>query len=256
MTTPSDPAELVVPLRLQLFLARAGVASRRGSEDLMTAGRVTVNGQVVTALGTKVDPAADVVAVDGAVVGIAGGGPVYYALNKPVGFITTMSDPHGRPTVAQFVDPLAVPGLFPIGRLDQDTSGLLLFTTNGDLSHRLLHPRWKVWKTYAVSVAGTVTPHELSTLRTGVELDDGLTSPAEVEIERCGGGRTYMTIKIREGKKRQVRRMCSAVGHRVLTLHRTDFGPVSLGDLPVGSVRPLTDREVGALHLAVELERR
>lgn len=220
----------------------------------MTAGRVTVNGEVVTALGTKVDPAVDVVAVDGSVVSIAGGGPVYYALNKPVGFITTMSDPHGRPTVAQFVDPLAIPGLFPIGRLDQDSSGLLLFTTNGDLSHRLLHPRWKVWKTYAVQVAGTVTPHELTTLRSGVELDDGLTAPADVEIDRCGGGRTFMTIKIREGKKRQVRRMCSALGHRVLTLNRTDFGPITLGALPVGSVRELSEDEVRALFAAVEMD--
>ena len=246
-----EGTDFAVPMRLQKFLARSGVASRRGSEDLMTAGRVTVNGIVATELGTKVDPSVDIVAVDGRVVQVPGTGPVYLALNKPIGYITTMSDPKGRPTVAELVFHDRYPGLFPVGRLDQDSRGLLLFTTDGELSHRLLHPRWKVVKRYEVTVDGAVAAADIEQLRSGIQLDDGLTAPAEVELVGKPGRTSRLTIRIREGRKRQVRRMCSAVGHPVLDLFRSGFGPIQIGDQEPGSVRHLTEAEIVALRNSV-----
>jgi 23S rRNA pseudouridine2605 synthase len=239
-------------MRLQKFLARAGVASRRGSEDLMTAGRVRVNGAVVSELGAKVDPTSDVVTVDGTVV-VLGEKPVYLALNKPAGVVTTMSDPRGRTTVASLAPVKQHPGLFPVGRLDYTTTGLLLFTTDGELAHRVLHPRWKVEKTYRVLVDGRPTQADLDRLREGVSLDDGLTAPARVTALRLGPT-SYCEITIREGRKRQVRRMFSAIGHPVIELMRTSFGPVHLGDLPKAAWRYLSQEEVAALRAAVGLK--
>ncbi len=267
----------VVPMRLQKFLARAGAASRRGSENLMTAGRVTVNGRVATELGSKVDPLVDEVAVDGRIVRLADG-PVTLMLHKPAGYVTTMADPQGRPTVAELVPAKDYPGLFPVGRLDRDTTGLLLFSTDGDLGHALLRPRGHVTKRYAALVKGRPGPAELALLRRGVELDDGPTLPAEAELldgeealralalldasceprnasirhaaalrER---GTSVVRIGLHEGRKRQVRRMLGAVGHPVLALHRESFGPLELGDLPRGSWRALAPAEVAALHRA------
>ena len=159
-----------MPMRLQKFLARAGAASRRGSENLMTAGRVTVNGQVVTELGSKVDPLVDQVAVDGVPVRLEGG-PVTIMLHKPAGYVTTMSDPQGRPTVAELVPTDRFPGLFPIGRLDFDTTGLLLFSTDGELGNGLLHPRHHVEKRYLALVNGKPTPEQLGQLEQGIQLD-------------------------------------------------------------------------------------
>jgi 23S rRNA pseudouridine2605 synthase len=244
-------AERLVPMRVQKFLARAGVASRRGSEDLMTAGRVTVNGVTTTELGAKVDPACDVVTVDGKVVSLAEA-PVYLALYKPAGVVTTMKDPQGRTTVAALVPVKQHPGLFPVGRLDYETTGLLLFTTDGELAHRILHPRWKVEKTYRVLVDGRVSEPELDRLREGVSLDDGLTAPARVSALRLGPT-SYCEISIREGRKRQVRRMFSAIGHPVIELHRVQFGPVVLGDLSKASWRYLSDDEVRALRCSVDM---
>ena len=243
--------ERSVPLRLQKFLARAGVASRRGSEDLMTAGRVSVNGEVVSSLGTKIDPEVDVVEVDGRRIAVAAQ-PVYLALNKPAGVVTTMSDPQGRTTVATLVPTREHPGLFPVGRLDYETTGLLLFTTDGELAHRLLHPKWKVEKTYRVLVDGRTTEPELDRLREGVSLDDGVTAPARVRALRTGPT-SYCEISIREGRKRQVRRMFSAIGHPVLELHRVSFGPVSIEDLGRAACRQLTEAEVASLKEAVGL---
>ena len=169
----SDCESRIVPMRLQKFLARAGAASRRGSENLMTAGRVTVNGKVVTELGSKVDPLVEV-AVDGAVVRLADG-PVTIMLHKPAGFVTTMSDPQGRRTVAELVPTERYPGLFPIGRLDFDTTGLLLFSTDGELGNGLLHPKHHVTKRYLACVEGRPTERDLALLRRGIELDDGPT---------------------------------------------------------------------------------
>ena len=169
--------ERLVPMRLQRFLARAGVASRRGSEDLMTAGRVTVNGVVTRELGSKVDPAVDEVAVDGRPVRL-GAGAAYLMLNKPAGYLTTMRDPQGRPCVAELMPCDRYPGLFPVGRLDLDTTGLLLFTTDGDLGQLLLHPSHHVWKTYEALVDGRMRERELDPLRDGIRLDDGPCQPA------------------------------------------------------------------------------
>ncbi len=231
---------------MQRFLARAGVASRRGSEALMTAGRVSVNGVVTTELGAKVDPKVDVVTVDGVRV-LPESSPATYVLHKPRGFVTTMSDPQGRPSVAELF-PDGPAGLFPVGRLDRDTTGVLLLTTDGELGHRLMHPRYHVRKTYLAKVDGVPTEAELARLRDGLDLDDGPTRPAEVEIVQSTSSTAEVRLVLREGRKRQVRRMLSAVGHPVIELHRESFGPIELGDLPEGASRPLTDGELRALR--------
>lgn len=245
-------AARIVPMRLQKFLARAGVASRRGSEDLMTAGRVRVNGEVATELGSKIDPLSDEVTVDGKRVELADQ-RVYLALNKPLGYVTTMSDPQGRPTVAELVPVEDYPGLFPVGRLDANSTGLLLFTTDGELSHRLLHPEWKVPKTYRVLVDGSPDAADLDALRQGIELDDGVTAPAEVHVLESADATTSLEITIKEGRKRQVRRMLSAVSHPVLELERVRFGPVQEGDLQGAAWRALSAAEITALRAAAGL---
>ncbi len=237
-------------MRLQKFLARAGVASRRGSENLMAAGRVRVNGQVVKELGSKVDPFVDEVSVDGKVVRLHDGA-VTLMLNKPAGYVTTMSDTHGRPCVADIVPLDEHPGLFPVGRLDQDTTGLLLFSTDGDLGNRLIHPRHHVVKTYEAYVSGAITEEALEALRTGIVLEDGPTLPAEVVLletrKEARGTVSLVRIGIREGRKRQVRRMFEHVGHPVRALKRTNIGSLTLGDLPEGAWRLLTSQEVDSL---------
>lgn len=270
-------------MRLQKFLARAGAASRRGSENLMTAGRVTVNGEVVTELGSKVDPLVDEVAVDGVVVRLSDGA-VTLMLHKPAGLLTTMSDPYQRPTVAELVPTDHYPGLFPIGRLDQDTTGLLLFSTDGDLGNHLIHPRHHVLKRYLAMVEGAPTEKQLDRLRVGITLDDGLTQPAEARLlqgtearaarkvleepgppadasrqyeaayAKKAAKRSVVEIGLREGRKHQVKRMLEAVGHPVCALHRAAFGPLDLGDLPRGQWRVLTDAEVAALRKASGIE--
>lgn len=212
----------------------------------MTARRVRVNGEVVTELGSKIDPSVDVVTLDGVVVSLAGDN-VYLLLHKPLRVMTTMSDPQGRETVASLVPTQVHPGLFPVGRLDYESTGALLFMTDGELGHRLLHPKWKVEKEYRVSVDGTLLDSQLETLRGGVPLDDGITAPAIVTAERTGSVAEY-SIVIREGRKRQVRRMFSAVGHPVRELHRVRFGPVLLGELPAGEWRYLEEAEAEALR--------
>ncbi|MGI6221201.1 MAG: pseudouridine synthase [Coriobacteriales bacterium] len=237
------------PMRLQKFLARAGVASRRGSENLMTAGRVTVNGAVVTELGAKVDPLVDKVAVDGIEV-VWGSKPVVILLNKPAGYVSTMSDPHARHTVAELVPVKEYPGLFPIGRLDMDTTGVLLFTTDGELGHQLLGPRHKVPKVYEARVVGRLTAGDARRLEQGIELEDGPTLPARVQLLASGPWDVRMTLT--EGRKRQVKRMLEAVGHPVKKLHRRAFGPITLAGLPEGSWRELNADEEQALRDAIQ----
>ena len=260
-----DNEERIVPMRLQKFLARAGAASRRGSEDLMTAGRVCVNGVVATELGTKVDPLVDTVTVDGKVVSLSDGN-VYLVLNKPEGCLTTMDDPYGRPTVASLVPCDRYPGLFPVGRLDQDTTGVLLFMTDGELAARLLHPSTHVDKTYHARVSGRLSPLDVKRLSQGVELDDGMTSPARVRTlsahegrdvydSRMRSGDDIVEIVLHEGRKRQVKRMLSYVGHPVYRLNRVSFGPITAAGLPVGSWRLLNANEVEALRTASETGR-
>lgn len=245
---PDAMPEQPFPMRLQKFLARAGVASRRGSEDLMTAGRVSVNGQVVTELGSKVDPKVDVVCVDGREVHLEDGS-VYLMLYKPKGYLTTMDDPQGRPCVAQLVPTKRYPGLYPVGRLDKDTTGLLLFTTDGDMGQHLLHPKHHVDKTYQAHVDGVPDEVDLARLRGGIMLDDGLTAQAQVRLvaERPDGS-SDIELVIHEGRKRQIKRMCSAVHHPVLDLHRDSFGPLVLTDVDEGSWRLLTEDEIASLR--------
>jgi 23S rRNA pseudouridine2605 synthase len=227
-------------MRLAKFLATAGVASRRASEQLIRDGRVTVDGLEVT------DPARDVgerhtVAVDGAPVAPAGE-RVVYAVNKPAGVVSTAHDPQRRPTIVSLV-PAAL-RLYPVGRLDIDTTGLILLTNDGELANRLTHPRYEVPKTYRVRVWGApVSRRAMEALRAGVQLDDGPTAPARVRKLAWD----TIELTIREGRNRQVKRMCEHVGHRVRTLQRVAFGPLMLGDLPEGGHRVLSAAEVEAL---------
>jgi 23S rRNA pseudouridine2605 synthase len=225
--------------RLQKVLARAGFGSRRACELLIEDNRVTVNGEPAE-LGQRVDVERDRVAVDGIPVSTRAG-LVYYLLNKPSGVVTTAHDPEGRPTVIDLV-PLE-PRVFPVGRLDADTEGLLLLTNDGDLTHHLTHPSFGVEKQYLVHVEGDPSPAALRRLREGVELDDGITAPARTA--RVGRGTIKLTIH--EGRNRQVRRMCAAVGHPVVRLVRTRVGPIAERGLKPGEWRPLTQAEVRAL---------
>jgi 23S rRNA pseudouridine2605 synthase len=229
-------------IRLQRILAERGIGSRRACEELIAAGRVTVNDEVAV-LGRRIDPENDVVEVDGEAIGVR---PdlVYYLLNKPMGVITTSDDPHGRETVLELVP--SEPRVFPVGRLDLDTEGLLLITNDGALTHRLTHPSFGVEKEYLVEVAGELTDAELRRLRTGVELDDGITAPAKVGQPQP----SLLRITIHEGRNRQVRRMCDAVGHPVVRLVRTRIGPLRDPSLKPGSWRLLTIDEVRALSKA------
>ena len=226
-------------MRLQKYLARAGVASRRACDAIILAGRVSVNGAVVTELGTKVVPERDTVEVDGKVV-LLGDSRVILMLNKPKGYLTSMSDPFSRACVSDLIPTDRYPGIFPVGRLDCNTTGLLLFTTDGELGNKLLHPREHVDKTYHALVAGHVSPDALRQLESGVVLEDGITSPAKAEVIKKTKKNTWLSLTIHEGRKRQVRRMCDAVGFPVKELQRVSFGPLSLGDLKQGSYRELT----------------
>jgi len=227
-------------MRLAKYLAHAGVASRRSAERLVAEGRVAIDGELVR------DPARDVdesstVAVDGAPVRAER--RVVYAVNKPAGVVSTARDTHGRPTVIDLVP--AAQRLYPVGRLDVDTTGLILLTNDGDLAHGLTHPRYGVEKTYRVRVApGRVSGKSLRALRHGVELDDGLTLPAQVRQLDPG----VLEITLREGRQRQIRRMCEAVGQRVSALERVAIGPLKLGRLHQGGHRKLSDAEVERLR--------
>lgn len=241
-------------VRLQRFMARAGVKSRRASEQLIEEGRVTVNGQVVTKQGVKVDPESDVVEVDGKRISMYEG-EAYIVLNKPGGYITAMHDEGGKRCVSELVPVDDYPGLYPVGRLDYDTTGVLLFTTNGPLGDQLLHPSHHVLKQYIAKVKGTPTRHELHQLRTGVTIRangrEAKTSPADIELLEVGKTAT-LQIGIREGRYHQVKLMCSAVGHDVIKLHRSHFGPLEVGNLKEGQWRLCTSEEIAALKAAAE----
>ena len=228
--------------RLQKVLARAGIGSRRVCEDLITDGRVSVNGEVAV-LGRRVDPESDLVEGDGAAIGVRPG-LVHYLLNKPTGVVTTAEDPQGRPTVVELVP--SEPRVFPVGRLDLDTEGLLLLTNDGELTHRLTHPSFGVDKEYVAHVVGAPTRAQLRVLREGVDLDDGRTAPAQVALVAP----EVIRIVIHEGRNRQVRRMCEAIGHPVQRLVRTRIGPLADRQLKPGRWRPLTVDEVRALERA------
>jgi 23S rRNA pseudouridine2605 synthase len=228
--------------RLQKVLAATGLASRRVCEDMIAEGRITVNGEVAI-LGRRVDVAVDVIEVDGAPVPVRPG-LVHYLLNKPLGVLSTADDPEGRPTVVELVP--AEPRVFPVGRLDADTEGLLLLTNDGELTHRLTHPSFGVEKEYLAEVEGRPTPAEVRRLREGVELEDGMTAPAKVSLIPPN----VLTLVIHEGRNRQVRRMCEAVGHPVRRLVRTRIGPLVDRRLAPGEWRALSLDEVRALGAA------
>ena len=228
--------------RVQKVLARIGVGSRRAVEELVVEGRVLVNGRTAV-LGDRVDPEVDRVTVDGVPIGIRPG-LVHYLLNKPTGVVTTADDPQGRPTVLGLVP--AEPRVHPVGRLDLDSEGLLLLTNDGDLTHRLTHPSFGVDKEYLAWVEGRPGRAALRSLREGVELEDGRTAPARVSTVEPD----VLRIVIHEGRNRQVRRMCAAVGHPVRRLVRVRIGPIVDRALPPGSWRPLDSDEVRALAAA------
>lgn len=288
--------------RLQKLLARAGVASRRAAEEMIAAGKVRVNGVVVTEMGTRANPATDKIEVDGRSLKVA---PItnspeqfaYILLNKPAGIVTTARDTHDRPTVLDIIygrlpaanqpgpntvdaaarTPLptgksalppprpnrrpdrneqpAIPRVFPVGRLDIDTTGLLLLTNDGDLTFRLTHPRFGVEKEYHALVRGRPSPAAMQSLRKGVEIEGEMTAPAKVDEIKQVGDNSVLRVIIHEGRKRQIRLMCSAVGNPVISLQRVRFGPLSIGTLQPGQWRYLATHEIHALRRAVRLMR-
>ena len=233
--------------RLQRALARAGFGSRRACELLIEGGRVTLNGTVAT-LGDKVDAAVDRVQVDGVSVNLDPN-VRYLALHKPPGVVTTMDDPQGRTDIRTYL-PAEGPRVFPVGRLDRDTEGLLLLTNDGELANRLMHPRYGIEKEYLAEVEGVPTDRHLSRVRRGVDLDDGPARAASARIVAASGGRGALRIVMTEGRKREVRRLLAAVGLPVLRLVRVRVGPITLGRLAPGAVRDLSVEEVRALARA------
>jgi len=232
--------------RLQKVLANAGVASRRAAEKLIVEGRVTVNGHSVTRLGTRVDPDNDAIQVDGKRIPGVSSTPVYLILNKPQGYITTLSDPEGRPTVLDLLG--KVKGrVYPVGRLDYHSEGLLLFTNDGEMARALMHPRTAVPKTYLVKVQGRPSEESLARLRNGVVLDGRRSLPAKVHLVRHTPN-SWVEITVVEGRKHQVKRMCMVIGHRVMKLRRIRYAGLRLGDLRSGRHRLLTPREVDGLQ--------
>ena len=244
--------------RLQKILARAGHGSRRAAELLITAGRVSVNGAVVTDLGVRADAEVDQIELDGVPI-VMPSGHVYIALNKPAGVLTTVSDPEGRRTVMELLPAGLPPHVFPIGRLDRDTEGLLLFTNEGEFAHRMAHPRYEIDKEYVALVDGIPTQPAIDELRTGVVIEGKRTSPAEVDLTPGPSGFTtppghaWLRLVIHEGRKRQVRLMCGSVGLPVKALIRTRIGGVTLAKLARGTTRMLSPQEAASLRQLVGL---
>ncbi len=231
--------------RLQKILSQAGIASRREAERIITDGRVAVNGVVVTELGTKADAAKDRITVDGKPIKIESH-KLYVLLYKPVGYMTTMKDPEGRPIVTDLLKGIRE-RVYPVGRLDYNTEGLLLLTNDGDLANKLAHPSHEVDKGYLVRVRGQVTPAQLKHLAVGVDLEDGRTAPAQVSMVRESENNSWISITIHEGRYRQVRRMCEAVGLNVVRLKRSRYGFLEIGELKPGEYRLLSPAEVERL---------
>jgi 23S rRNA pseudouridine2605 synthase len=254
------PAEPKVPvrdvhdpdgIRLQKLLAQAGVGSRRACEEIIAAGRVTVDGQLVRELGVRVDPERAVIHQDGLRVQLDES-KVYLAINKPPGVVSTMDDERGRPALSDFVGDRKE-RLFHVGRLDIDTEGLLLLTNDGELAHRLQHPSFGVPKMYLAEIRGPVARDVGRRLRAGIELEEGLVSVDSFRIVDSQPGKALVEVVLHEGKQHVVRRLLEAVGHPVLQLVRTEVGPIRLGELRSGKVRGLTRDEVGRLYAAVGL---
>ena len=239
--------------RLQKILSRAGVASRREAERWIVEGRVSVNGTVVRKLGSQADPAKDSIKVDGKRLKIATA-PLYFAFHKPPGIITTLDDPEHRPDLRQFIHRLGEKRrVFPVGRLDFNSEGLLLLTNDGELAQRLTHPRFGVKKVYRVKLSACPGDRELAALRQGIRLEDGVTAHARVRVLEKLRKNAWVEIEIHEGRNREVRRMFAALGYFVEKLIRIRVGPVALGLLAPGKLRPLSQLEINALKHAVGL---
>lgn len=227
--------------RLQKYIARCGISSRRKAEDLILTGCVKVNGIVVTELGTKINPEKDVVLVDNKKISETEGF-IYIKLYKPEGYVTTVKDQFGRKTVIDLVD--ISERIYPIGRLDYNTSGLLLLTNDGDLANKLMHPKYHIYKTYIAEVEGRMSDEAVMRLKSGVKIEDYKTAPAIVNIVKISSNSSIVQVSIYEGKNRQVRKMLDAVGHPVRTLKRISFGKINLGDLKPGAWVHLNEEEI------------
>jgi 23S rRNA pseudouridine2605 synthase len=239
--------------RLQKILARAGLASRREAERWIAEGRVTVNGTVVSKLGSQADPARDSIKVDGKRIKPVAA-PLYYAFHKPPGIITTLNDPEHRPDLTPYLARLEKKRrLFPVGRLDYNTTGLLLLTNDGDFALRLTHPRFGVKKLYQAKLSACPTPEDFARLRNGIRLEDGVSAPARARVIEKLKKNAWVEIEVREGRKREVRRMFEALGFFVEKLVRIKVGSVALGALPLGELRPLSRMEIDALKREVGL---
>ncbi|MCD0461234.1 pseudouridine synthase [Roseiconus lacunae] len=239
------------PQRLQRLLAAAGYGSRRQCEALIEEGRVEVDGETVVELGTNVDPKQNRVRVDG--VELRQQKLVYYAVNKPTGFLSTNADPRGRQRVIDLVPKSE--RVFPVGRLDQSSQGLMLLTNDGDLAQQLAHPKYGVRKVYRVTVAGKIDPETMKNMRKGIYISDGFVRVEGARILKARGRATELEITLREGKNREIRRILARLGHKVQVLRRIAIGPLRLGDLPVGAYRPLSREEVARLQRAIEHSR-
>jgi len=231
--------------RLQKILARAGIASRRGAEELIRQGKVRVDGQVVVDMGVRVDPARHRIECDGQPVAMEEE-KVYVLLNKPKGYLSTLSDPQGRPIVTSLLAGITA-RVFPVGRLDYDTEGALLLTNDGEFAQRILHPRFEINKTYVATVRGNPSAEKLAELEKGIMLEGRRTWPARINVLGRGKGETTVEITIHEGRKRQVRKMFAAIGHRVLGLKRVAYGRLMLGALPSGSYRFLDQKDLARI---------
>ena len=238
-------AEPETGVRLQKVMAAAGVASRRASEELIAAGRVRVNGQVVREAGRRIDPAVDKLAVDNVAIQLDPS-KRYVMLNKPVGIVSSLADENGRPDLREFTDQYEE-RLFNVGRLDAETSGLLVLTNDGDLAHVLAHPSFGVMKTYIAKVRGAMTPQTVQQLTTGIELDDGPIAADKARLLETSGAYSLIEVTLHSGRNRIVRRMLKEVGHPVVDLVRRSFGPLHLGNLRIGATRELTTAELGQL---------
>jgi len=238
--------------RLQKILSEMGIASRRGAEEFILEGRVTVNGQVAT-IGMKADPAHDHIKIDGKLI-LRPEPKVYIMLNKPKNVVTTLHDPEGRPTVKDFLKGIRY-RIYPVGRLDYDSEGLLLLTNDGDFTHAVIHPSKKIPKTYLVKVKGVLEEEEIQKMRTGIRLEDGVTAPARVKKIRKAENNSWIEITIHQGKKRQIRRMLQQVGHPVLKLIRIKINGLDLGNLEPGGYRYLTHEEIVKIKREVLLQK-
>lgn len=238
--------------RLQKYLASCGIASRRKCEELISLGAVSVNGKVVTQMGTCVDPENDKVFVNGRQVSLAEK-LVYYALNKPAGYVVTASDSHGALTVMDLIKEIPE-RVFPVGRLDLDSEGLLILTNDGELANKMMHPRYHLEKEYLATVRREVNDHNLNWLRKGIFIEGRITQPATIELIRNERQHVRYRVIIREGRKRQIRQMFKSVGHPVLALKRVAIGPIQLAKLPLGKYRSLTHHEILLLRGALSHE--